>query len=138
MKIQLIALILILIACEKQDEPCEMVVPCTLTDDRFVGTWVLVKECNCYNFGGDFVWRDVPAEYIFSFDDRCGVSTAGTKASQCNKGVYSIENDMLEVNLKCPSGGTINSPYKFEFKSDTLILKGRVDEGYIGSKYVKK
>lgn len=65
--------------------------------------------------------------YSIMVDDKCGVIKDAEMSNSCTDGYYS----------KRPSGGYTNNAYQFDFISDTLILKGRVDEGYVGLKFLR-
>ncbi len=120
--------------------------PCQLTDSRFVGKWTLLQECKCYNMGGDFVWKTVFYKHDYTFDDKCVVTLETDDNSPCTQGKYSFDENQttkqpqITISLVCKSGGINSSPYDFLFnlKGDTLILKGYLDEGYVGLKFLKR
>lgn len=112
---------------------------CQISDTRVIGTWKLVKKCLCYNYGGDWIWRNFTDTLTFSLNNQCIAIQSGNTDSSCNKGKYSIKNDTIKVVFNCSGGGTSTNVwlYSFDSKNDTLLLKGFVDEGYFGFKYIK-
>lgn len=118
---------------------------CQPSDSRFVGKWTLLQECKCYDMGGDFIWKTIFDKFIYTFDDKCVISIETDDNDACTQGKYSIGENLntkqpqLILKLKCIRGGTTTSPYDYLFntKGDTLMLKGYVDEGFVGLKFLR-
>lgn len=110
---------------------------CQTPDSRLYGNWKLVEECACYTFGGDLKWKKVSKNLIFSFNDQCIIKALGDTDTDCNTGRYSISQNHIDVTWICSNCSTSKNVYEYNFnpKGDTLLFKGFVDEGYIGSKY---
>lgn len=128
---------LLLICCS--DSKTTLPNTCQISEPRILGTWKLVKECMCYTSGGDFIWKDFAGNFNFSFNDQCIAIQTGDTNSDCTEGKYLTKNDSIKVIFNCPSGTKSTNiwQYSFDSKGDTLLLKGFVDEGYIGTKYIK-
>lgn len=130
-------LLVILGQCDNSDS-CKNEI-CLLADSRIVGKWKLIEECQCYTLGGDFTWRKVSKDLTFTFNEKCVISQFGADSSPCDHGKFTVNQDQLNLILTCPDGSMVTNVYSYLFNtnSDTLILKGYVDEGYLGSKFYK-
>jgi hypothetical protein len=111
---------------------------CQGVDNRAIGTWLLVAECDCYTLGGDLKWKKASRYRTITFDTLCKATIVDSAAAHCNSGVASFSQTTLNLILLCSDCSTSPNEYEFEFDSDTLILKGLVEEGYSGAKYVKE
>jgi hypothetical protein len=137
MKNLLMAIVILgLSQCDKSDI-CED--QCKNIDDMIIGDWKLVMECKCYNNGGDFIWHPVFDNYSLIFKDDCSVHEVGNSGTNCgNEGKYNTNQDQITITFFCPTGSS-TSKYEYLFinDTDTLILKGLIDEGYFGFKYIR-
>lgn len=132
-----IGLLILLSNCQEL-RPCEEKL--CITDSRLVHEWEIFQQCLCYHQGGDFLWSNVTMKYNWKFSELCEISETGETNSNCNSGKYSIENDVLSTTWFCSNSKTTTSEYSFSISlnGDTLTLKGQVDEGYIGQRFIKK
>jgi len=125
--------------CEKHP----LVNPC-LTGDKdvnLIGAWKLIEECNCYNLGGDFIWKKIFEESLLSFNEECRVLIEASKSTICSsEGNFNSNDGKLVMVFPCPNGAISTNKYDYilSSKNDTLLLKGYVDEGFIGRKFLRK
>lgn len=126
----------ILFSCQDPNHCQEQI---CITDARLVGEWEIFEECLCHFQGGDFVWRPVDEKYLWKFDSTCKITEIGAIQPNCNSGNYSIKNDTLSVRWICSNSSTTSAEYQFSVSQngDTLTIKGFIDEGYIGQKFIK-
>lgn len=132
---KLFVFLFLLCRCDNS-EPCKNE-RCLISDSRIIGNWKLVEECECVSIRSDSTWHEAARDVTFFFNDECGVTYAGDEGAICTEGKYSISKDTLSIVLNCNNGSSDKTIYTYEFSNDTLILKGWVDEGFIGSKYRK-
>lgn len=114
---------------------------CDVSDHRILGQWKLSKKCQCYNNGGDFIWKNVFDDYTLLFSSNCLVTQEGNTGTSCNpNGKFSIDGHQLETTFYCSNGSTTTNLYDYfiSINSDTLTLKGNIDEGYVGLKYLRQ
>ncbi len=129
--------LIVFCSCHEQNDCHEQI---CITDTRLIGEWKLFQECLCYHHGGDFVWKPVSEGYIWEFNEQCIISETGEGMTTCNSGNYSIKVDKLSVKWICSDTNSTSAEYQFTLSTngDTLTIKGFVDEGYIGQKFIKK
>ena len=137
---KIVLLFFIFIQCSpdpKKDCDANSLGSCQASDSGLFGHWKLVEECACHGFGGDFKWQKVSKNLTFSFNDQCIIKARGDTDTDCNTGRYSISQNYIDVTWICGNCSTSKNVYEYTFnaKGDTLLLKGSVDDGYIGSKY---
>lgn len=137
-KINLSILLLILLCHCQELRPCEEKL--CITDSRLVHEWEIFQQCQCYYQGGDFLWTYVDQKYSWKFSDQCEIIETGDTDSNCNSGNYLIENDKISIKWLCSNSNTTSSDYSYSISQngDTLTVKGQVDEGFIGQKFIKK
>jgi hypothetical protein len=137
-RVSLIGFLIILLSNCKEPATCEEQI--CITDSRLINEWELIQECLCHYQGGDFIWRSVTEKYIWKFNEVCKINEIGESQSNCNSGKYTIKDDMLSIIWVCTNSNTTSAEYLFSISQngDTLTIKGLVDEGYIGQKFIKK
>lgn len=98
-----------------------------------VGKWVYYQYFDGYYNGGAFQWHNLQQivdTLIFRSD---GVFIESNSIAFCGNKQYSKQNDIVTVKDSCGQKN-INI---YSLSIDTLIIKQRVDEGYILDKYYR-
>lgn len=135
------AVLFLIILCQCDNSDPTKTEKCEIDNNEIVGTWTLIKECNCYSLGGDFIWKNATIDWTLSFDINCNIIEGGEDFSVCsNQGKFIINEEKLTTIFTCPNGGKTTNPYEYSISSnnDTLTLKGFVDEGYFGYKLLRQ
>jgi hypothetical protein len=113
--------------CKKQNSSF----PTTL-----VGKWKLAEGYLGYFNGGDFKWSAVSASnsYTFQFGQSGSFQQDGGLSASCFPATFIQKDSVLIITYSCNKTDT---SFIEKLASDTLILKYKVIEGVIKSKFYK-